>query len=30
MGYTPSEDYQWHDIGKIESIAVAEKEFLEK
>ena len=30
MGYTPSEDYQWHDIGKIESIAIAENEFLEK
>lgn len=27
MGYTPSEDYQWHDIGKIESIAVAEQDF---
>ncbi|MBR5331940.1 MAG: nucleotidyltransferase family protein [Muribaculaceae bacterium] len=30
MGYTPNEKYQWHDIGKIESIAVAEQEFIEK
>lgn len=28
MGYTPSEEYQWHDIGKIESIKVAEEEFI--
>jgi len=27
MGYTPDKKYQWHDIGKIESIAIAEKEF---
>ena len=27
MGYTPLENYQWHDIGKIESIAIAEQEF---
>ncbi len=26
IGYTPSENYQWHDIGKIESIAIAEQE----
>ena len=30
MGYTPNEKYQWHDIGKIESIAIAEQEFIEK
>ena len=30
MGYTPTEKYQWHDIGKIESIAIAEQEFIEK
>lgn len=30
MGYTPSEDYQWHDIGKIESIVIAEQNFIEK
>lgn len=30
MGYTPTEQYQWHDIGKIESIAIAEREFIEK
>ncbi|MBE6318567.1 MAG: nucleotidyltransferase family protein [Bacteroidales bacterium] len=29
MGYTPTEDYKWHDIGKIESIAIAEKEFCD-
>ncbi len=29
MGYTPTEQYQWHDIGKIESIAIAEREFIE-
>lgn len=28
MGYIPSEKYQWHDIGKIESIKVAEQEFV--
>ena len=27
MGYTPQGDYQWHDIGKLESIMVAEKMF---
>lgn len=27
MGYTPYECYQWHDIGKIDSIAIAEQEF---
>ena len=30
MGYTPNEKYQWHDIGKIESIAIAEQDFIEK
>ncbi len=30
MGYTPIEKYQWHDIGKIESIKIAEEEFCEK
>lgn len=30
MGYIPNEKYQWHDIGKIESIAIAEQEFIEK
>ncbi|MBQ2045889.1 MAG: nucleotidyltransferase family protein [Muribaculaceae bacterium] len=30
MGYTPNEKYQWLDIGKIESIAIAEQEFIEK
>ena len=30
MGYTPNEKYQWHDIGKIVSIAIAEQEFIEK
>lgn len=29
MGYTPCENYQWHDIGKIESIAIAEQEFCD-
>lgn len=27
MGYSPIETYQWHDIGKIDSIAIAERDF---
>lgn len=30
MGYTPTEKYQWHDIGKIESIKIAEQSFCNK
>ena len=30
MGYTPAEKYQWHDIGKIDSIKVAEEQFISK
>lgn len=30
MGYTPTEEYQWHDIGKIESIKIAEQSFRNK
>ena len=30
MGYTPTDTYQWHDIGKIESIKIAEQSFCNK
>lgn len=29
MGYTPTNTYQWHDIGKIESIKIAEQSFCD-
>jgi NDP-sugar pyrophosphorylase family protein len=29
MGYQPVESYQWHDIGKIESLRAAEEAMRE-